>query len=312
MSGDSTEEFKVEGISLVIPAYREELAIAGVIEEYRQKLESLGYPYEIIVVDDASPDRTAELAMKAGARVIRHPRNRGGGAARKTGIKAACWDAVLITDGDGTYPADALGEIIDRLRYAHMVVGARVAEKGTFKPVRWIAKWLIRRLACFLASTDIPDLNSGLRLVRRDLALRFSYLLPNGHSWVSTITLSALTNDLRVDFVPVNYRLRQGKSSFHPIRDTYNYFLTVVRTVTYFNPLKVFMPASILLLALGTGTLIHGVVRGDVYESSMLVTIAGLLTFFFGLLADQNARMRTELEHHRRAQSLLAEKMERP
>ena len=116
MNAENTEEFKIEGVSLVIPAYREELAIAGVIEEYRQALERLGYPYEIIVVDDASPDRTGELAMKAGARVIRHMHNRGGGAARKTGIKAARWDAVLMTDGDGTYPADALGEIIDRLR----------------------------------------------------------------------------------------------------------------------------------------------------------------------------------------------------
>jgi glycosyltransferase involved in cell wall biosynthesis len=314
MSGENTEEFRIEGISLVIPAYREELAIAGVIEEYRRALEQLGCPYEIIVVDDASPDRTGELAMKAGARVIRHAQNRGGGAARKTGIKAARWDAVLMTDGDGTYPAEALGEIVGRLRYADMVVGARVAEKGTFKPIRWVAKWVIRRLACFLAGTHIPDLNSGLRLVRRELAMRFFYLLPNGHSWVSTITLCALTNDLQVDFVPVNYRPRQGVSSFHPIRDTYNYFLTVVRTVTYFNPLKVFMPASLLLLAVGAATLVHGVARGDVYESSMLVTIAGLLTFFFGLLADQNTRMRTELEHHRQAQQkqerLLAEKLE--
>lgn len=316
MSAENRDEYPIEGITLVIPAYREELAIVGVIEEYRQALEQLGYPFEIIVVDDASPDRTGELAMKAGARVIRHPRNRGGGAARKTGIKAARYDAVMMTDGDGTYPTEALGEIVDRLRSAEMVVGARIAEKGTFKPVRWVAKWVIRRLACFLSGTHIPDLNSGLRLVRRDLALRFFYLLPNGHSWVSTITLCALTNDLRVDFVPVNYRPRKGKSSFHPIRDTYNYFLTVVRTVTYFNPLKVFMPASILLLTLGAATLAHGVVRGDVYESSMLVTIAGLLTFFFGLLADQNARMRTELEHHRRSQEqqqrLLAEKLERP
>lgn len=313
MSYEMNSEKKIEGISLVIPGYQEELAIAGVIEEYRQALERLGYPYEIIVVDDASTDRTGELAMKAGARVIRHARNQGGGAARKTGIKAARWNAVLMTDGDGTYPADALPEMVERLRYAEMVVGARIAEKGTLKPIRWLAKWAIRRCACFLAGVNIPDLNSGLRLLHRDLALRFFYLLPNGHSWVSTITLCALTNNLRVDFVPVSYRPRQGVSSFHPIRDTYQYFLTVVRTVTYFNPLKVFMPVSLLLLAAGAATLTHGVIRGDVYESSMLVSIAGMLTFFFGLLADQNARMRTELEHHRQIQQeqqrLLAQRL---
>lgn len=301
MSVDDGEPRAMDGISLVIPGYGEELAIVGVIEEYRRELERLGHPFEIIVVDDGSKDRTAELAAQAGARVIRHARNRGGGAARSTGILAARYDAVLITDGDGTYPPDGVPEMVERFWTADMVVGARVREKGTLRPLRWLVKWMIRRFACFLAGAHIPDLNSGLRLVRRQMALRFSYLLPNGHSWVSTITLCALTNGLRVEFVPVPYRPRQGVSTFHPVRDTYQYFLTVVRTVTYFNPLKVFMPASLSMLAVGAATLVHGVWRGDVYESSMLVSLCGLLTFFFGLLADQNARMRTELEHHRLA-----------
>jgi len=302
MAATRNENGKIEGISLVIPSYNEELSIVEVVEEYREQLESLGYPYEIIVVDDGSQDRTAELAMQAGARVVRHAHNRGVGAARKTGVKAAAWNVVLMTDGDGTYPADKLPEIVERLQYSDMVVGARVEEKGTMRFLRWLVKRCIRKSACFLTGVDIPDLNSGLRIFYKDLALRFFYLLPNGHSWVSTITLCSLTNDFRVDFVPIQYRRRHGTSKFHPVRDTYQYFLTVVRTVTYFNPLKVFMPISLSMLVVGTVTLIHGVVRGDVYESSMLITLAGLLTFFFGLLADQNARIRVELEHYRQEQ----------
>ena len=293
---------KVDGISLVIPSYNEELSIIEVVEEYRQQLEKIGYPYEIIVVDDGSRDRTAELAMQAGARVIRHPHNRGVGASRKTGIRASVWNAILMTDGDGTYPADELPAIVEQMQFSDMVVGARVEERGTMRLLRWLVKKCIRTFACFLTGVNIPDLNSGLRLFDKELALRFFYLLPNGHSWVSTITLCMLTNGFQVDFVPIKYRRRHGTSKFHPIRDTYQYFLTVVRTVTYFNPLKVFMPISLLLLMVGVFTLIHGVVRGDVYESSMLVSLAGLLTFFFGLLADQNARIRAELEHYRQEQ----------
>tara|TARA_Y100000588_G_scaffold243393_1_gene257594 strand:+ start:392 stop:1408 length:1017 start_codon:yes stop_codon:yes gene_type:complete len=310
----SREQQDLNGVSLVIPSYNEELSIVEVVEEYREVLEQLDVPHEIIVVDDGSKDRTAELAMKAGVRVVRHPHNKGVGAARKTGVEAARWEAILMTDGDGTYPAAQVAEMVERLRHADMVVGARIEEAGTLRPVRWIAKFFIRRLACFLTGTHIPDLNSGLRIFRRELALRFFYLLPNGHSWVSTITLCSLTNDRRVDFIPISYRARKGQSTFHPIQDTYQYFLTVVRTVTYFAPLKVFMPFSLFLLLVGGATLAHGVVRGDVYESSMLVTIAGLLSFFFGLLADQNARIRTELEHYRQMQReqgrLLAEKFD--
>ena len=292
----------VDGISLIIPSYNEELSIAEVIAEYQEHLEKCDLPFEIIVVDDGSKDRTAEIALHAGARVIRHRRNRGVGAARKTGVRDAKWNAILMTDGDGTYPADQVPEMVKHLQYSDMVIGARGEEQGTFRLLRWAVKRCIRKFACYLAGSEIPDLNSGLRIFYKDLALRFFYLLPDGHSWVSTITLCSLTNGFRVDFIPIEYRRRIGKSKFHPVRDTYQYFLTVVRTVTYFSPLRVFMPASLVMLVIGAATLVHGVARGDIYESSMLVTMAGLITFFFGLLADQNARIRTELEHYRSEQ----------
>ena len=300
MDAELMSNRELTGVSLVIPSYNEELSIADVIVEYRAHLERCDCPFEIIVVDDDSKDRTAELAMKAGARVIRHPQNFGVGAARKTGIRAAKWNAILMTDGDGTYPAERVPEMVEHLQYSDIVVGTRGEERGRFRFLRWMVKRGICRFTCYLTGADIPDLNSGLRLFYRDLALRFFYLLPDGHSWVNTITLCSLTNGFPVDFLPIDYRRRIGKSKFHPVRDTYKYFLTLVRTVTYFVPLQVFMPKSLLLLGIGAATLTHGVVRGDIYETSMLVTIAGLFTFFFGLLADQNACICSELEYYRR------------
>ena len=215
MDAELMSNRELTGVSLVIPSYNEELSIADVIVEYRAHLERCDCPFEIIVVDDDSKDRTAELAMKAGARVIRHPQNLGVGAARKTGIRAAKWNAILMTDGDGTYPAERVPEMVEHLQYSDIVFGTRGEERGRFRFLRWMVKRGIYRFTCYLA------------------------------------------------------------------------------------PLQAFMPKSLLLLGIGAATLTHGVVRGDIYETSMLVTIAGLFTFFFGLPADQNGRIRSELEYYR-------------
>ncbi len=274
-------------VSVVIPAYNEAGAIADVIRDVRGALERAGYEYEILVVDDGSRDETASMAQQAGARVIRHKENRGSGASRKTGILASRGEWILMIDADNTYPAGAIPEILAPLEEFSQVIGARLVEKGTHKWLRTFAKELIRRLACFLVGKAIPDLNSGLRAFRKEDMLPFLHLVPDGFSCVSSMTLAFLTNGLPVAFVPIDYYSRTGKSKFHPIKDTYKYVLTVVRIVTYFAPLKVFMPICLGLMGLGLlKGLLDLICTGSLQESDIILILTGVMVGAIGILAD--------------------------
>lgn len=274
-------------VSAVIPAYNEAGAVANVVQEVRAALEQAGYSYEILVVDDCSSDDTALRAEEAGARVIRHKENRGSGASRKTGILASRGQWILMIDADGTYPARAIPEILAPLEDFSQVIGARVVEKGTHKWLRTFAKEVIRRLAVFLVGKAIPDLNSGLRAFRKKEMIPFLHLVPDGFSCVSSMTLAFLTNGLPVAFVPVEYFSRIGKSKFHPIKDTYKYFLTVVRIVTYFAPLKIFMPLCLGLLGLGIlKGLVDLIFTGSLQESDIIVVLTAVMVGAMGILAD--------------------------
>jgi hypothetical protein len=169
-----------------------------------------------------------------------------------------------------------------------MVIGARTREAGTMKILRTPAKWFIRTLASYLTETPIPDLNSGLRIFHKSLALKFMHLLPRGHSWVSTITLAHLADDYLVKFVPIDYYPRKGRSSFHPITDTYNYILLVIRTVMYFNPIKVLLPGGLLLFGAGIVRQLWWFVVGNehVLSSNVLLVLSGLNILMIALLAD--------------------------
>lgn len=274
-------------VSAVIPAYNEAGAIAGVVKDVREALEGAGYSYEILVVDDGSSDDTALRAEQAGARVVRHKENRGSGASRKTGTLASRGEWILMIDADGTYPARAIPEILAPLEEFSQVIGARVVEKGTHKWLRTFAKEVIRRLAVFLVGKAIPDLNSGLRAFRKREMLPFLHLVPDGFSCVSSMTLAFLTNGLPVAFVPVEYFSRIGKSKFHPVKDTYKYLLTVIRIVTYFAPLKVFMPLCLGLLGLGIlKGLADLIFTGSLQESDIIVVLTAVMVGAIGILAD--------------------------
>lgn len=275
--------------SIILPAYNEEAALGSDLEDLITVMEASDYTYEIIVVDDGSSDRTAEIAAGfPGVRVIQHTHNRGPGAARSTGMRAARGHIVAMTDADGTYPNRDLPRLIDRvIAGADMVVGARRVETGTLRWLRIPTKEIIRRLASYLAGTDIPDLNSGFRALRRDVGLRFLPILPNTHSWVSTITLALLTNNYHVDYIPIDYYPRVGSSSFHPIRDTYNYLSLVLRTITYFNPLKIFLPVSLVVFILGfVRALYDALIVLDLRESDVIILVVAVLIGMMGLLAD--------------------------
>ncbi len=287
------------GVTLVVPAYNEESAIEGVVE--RLAGLKLGVPIELIVVDDGSHDGTAGVLARIAPRfpllrIVRHEVNKGYGASLKTGFANASHAVVVITDADGTYPEDRIADLLARIDDgAEMAVGARTGEEVNIPLVRRPAKAFLRALASFLAGTSIPDLNSGLRAMRRDLVLAYRPILPQGFSFTTTITLAALTNDHRVDWVPINYKKRAGSSKIRPVRDTLGFLSLIIRTVLFFNPLKVFYPVAFVV---GLGLLgslyydIFVVSPPNLSDKSVLMFVALVQVLSIGLLADLIVRTR--------------------
>jgi glycosyltransferase involved in cell wall biosynthesis len=277
-------------ISIIIPMYNECEAIGHDLEQVTTVMDACGRPYEIIVVDDGSTDGSADVVRQwAGVQLLQHPFNRGTGAARTTGLRVAQGDIVVMTDADGTYPNQDIPRMVAMLeeQNADMIIGARQREAGTFRWLRSPAKNFIRMLAVYLVHQPIPDLNSGMRAFRRQVALRYLRYLPTTHSWVSTITLAMMNNGHLVCWMPIDYYPRIGKSKFHPITDTYNYLTLVVRTVMYFNPLRVFLPASLILFVLGLAkTLYDNFALHNIRESDIFILLTAIIVGMMGLLAD--------------------------
>lgn len=276
-------------VSVVIPVYNEKAAIADDLKTIFATMEATHWPYEVIVVDDGSTDDTVAIVSAfPKVRLIKHSSNRGPGAARTTGVVAAHAELVAMTDGDGTYPNKDIPRLIEALADCDLVVGARIREAGTWKLLRAPAKGFIRMLASYLTDTRIPDLNSGFRAVRRSVALRYLNILPRTHSWVSTITIALLSDGLAVRFIPIDYFPRKGHSSFHPLRDTYNYLSLVIRTIIYFEPLKVFLPVTLLVGVVGSLKLVYDIYTYHFHlaPSTILLLLTALNLFVLGMLAD--------------------------
>ncbi len=275
--------------SIIIPAYNEAEGIAEVLEEVLREFRKSDWEGEVIVVDDGSTDGTPEIVREMeGVRLIRHETNMGYGAALKTGIRNASHDLILMMDADGTYPAREISRILEHALGYDMVVGARTGKNVEIPLLRRPAKFLISMLANYLTGVRIPDVNSGMRAFKKEVATRFFNILPNAFSFTVTITLACLTNNLSVKYVPIDYRRRKGRSTIHPIKDTMNFLLLVVRTVMYFRPLKVFLPAGVLILLVGLGKLvfIDIMVKHNITDLSVVLLLGGIQICFFGLLAD--------------------------
>lgn len=279
-------------LSVIVPAYNEKRGIGAVLDELLAVLPTLGLPaFELIVVDDGSSDGTAEAVSRyQEVTLLRHRANRGYGAALKTGIRHACHDWICITDADGTYPAEAIPALMARVTggQCDMVIGARVGKSVAIPLVRRPAKWAIGRLAHFVAGEPIPDLNSGLRVFRRSAALRFLGVLPDGFSFTTTTTLGMLTNGYLVDYVPIDYRPRVGRSKIRPVRDTLNFAQLVLRIALYFTPLKVFLPLSALLsVAALAWALFSKLVLGELADvSTLVIVMAAVQVAVVGMLAE--------------------------
>jgi glycosyltransferase involved in cell wall biosynthesis len=275
-----------EPVSIIIPAFNEHLAVGSVVREVLDTLEANQIPGEVIVVDDGSSDGTGEAAYRSGARVMRHRSNRGYGSALKTGIMAATHNQILITDADGTYPCRYIPEIVAGLETADMVVGARMGKNVAIPMVRRPAKWVLNRLANYVAGFRIPDLNSGMRAFRKNTARQYFAILPDQFSFTTTITLAMHCDNYAVRYLPVDYLPRKGKSKIVPW-DAASFAVLILRTATMFRPLRVFLPVVGICLTYGIAKMWIDMVRDpNISASALGAFISALLVLLIGLLAD--------------------------
>jgi glycosyltransferase involved in cell wall biosynthesis len=277
-------------VTFVVPAFNEE-GVGEVVAELRQL-----YPdCPVLVVDDGSTDQTAQRARAAGAEVLRHPYNKGNGSAVKTGLRSARTEWVVLLDADGQHPPGEAGRLVEKLGEYDLVIGAR--EIGA--EVHWwrhSANAIFNALASYLAGVPIADLTSGFRAARRPYMLEFIHLYPNGFSYPTTSTMSFLRAGYNVGFVPVNMRFRRrGESKIRPLHDGSRFLLIILKMSTLYNPLKIFLPLSVVFAAVGTT---YGLwtfaVSGKFANGGVLAWMMAIFTFLVGLISEQINALRTE------------------
>ena len=276
-------------VSVVLPVYNEAEHLALELDRITKALQSSHYTWEILVVNDGSTDDSSEIAAGySGVRLLNSTRNRGCGAARHVGTEQARGRVVVWTDADMTYPNHRIPSLVDELHGFDQVVGARTSETGALKALRVPAKWVIRQLASYLTRTRIPDLNSGFRAMRRDVALQFTGQLPTGFSCVTTITMMFLANGYSVNYIPISYEARSGFSKFRWWADTRLYVLQVIRMVLSHEPLRFFMPIAIVLGAAFAAKLGYDITdkKLRIATNTLLLGFASVQLFAIGLLAD--------------------------
>ncbi|MFP4056842.1 MAG: glycosyltransferase family 2 protein [Candidatus Brocadiia bacterium] len=277
-------------VTVIIPALNEAEAIGQVVRELRQR-----YPeYEVLVVDDGSTDDTGEIARQAGARVVRHDWNKGYGAGLRTGCREARGEVVCFFDADGQHHAEDVGRLVAEVGDYDMVVGARTRDchaPWRRRPGKLVLRWF----ANFLAGMRIPDLNSGLRAFKREVLLKYLHLMPSGFSFSTTSTFAMLKSDRPVKWVPITVERRVGTSSVSQVRHGLQVLLLMLRLTTLFEPLKVFLPVSGLLVALGLCFFAVYASQGvGLTDATVMLVVSGVIVFMMGLVIDQVAAIRRE------------------
>ena len=278
-------------LTIVIPAYNEQEGIEAVLHDVRAVVPDA----ELLVIDDCSTDGTGPIAASAGARVLRHRATRGYGGSLKTGVRAARGEAVVLMDADGQHDASYIPALVDMLADHDLAVGERTNAlriAGARLPGKIVLGWVVN----LIAGTRIADINCGFRAARRVELARILPLLPDGFSFSTTSTLAYLRLGRSVGFMPMETRRRVGTSTVHPLRDGYRTIMLIVRLMALFDPLQVFLPIALGLVALG---LIYGiwkaVTKGEgVPVAAMLAVTTGLISFLLGVVCDQISALRLE------------------
>ena len=278
-------------ISIVVPVFNEALNLAALLA----KIHELRLPRaEIIIVDDGSTDGSAEIALNAGASVIRHPYNIGNGAAVKSGMRAARGKIILLMDGDGQHKPEDIPKLLGEAAKYHMVVGAR-AKGSKLRFHRYAANLLYNLLASYVTRFKVQDLTSGFRVLSRRDALSFIDLLPNTFSYPTTLTLAFLRSGFTVKYVPIQTLYRAGQSKISLITDGIRFLLIITKIATLFSPFRVFLPVSILFFLAGMSNYLYTYLTEYRFTNmSALMFTAAVLVFMLGLVSEQIALLRME------------------
>lgn len=282
------EDKKRYEVTILLPAYNEDKVIGGTI----RKIRSMYPEFEVLVVDDGSSDTTLQEAMAAGANVWPHPYNMGNGAAIKSGLRCAQGEWVIMMDADGQHQPEDIARLLEHKDRYDMVVGARTRQSETSMH-RDVANWLYNSFASYVTKFNVEDLTSGFRLVRLSVARQFIYLLPNTFSYPSTLTLGYLRSGRSVKYIPIQTRARVGKSKIKLLRDGTRFFLIITKITTLFSPLRVFLPISVSLFALGLCYYAYTFcTQGRFTNMSALLFNSAIIIFMIGLVAEQISQMR--------------------
>jgi len=285
-----------QSLSIIIPIYNEEKAIAQTIELLQKEVSGISdLEYEIIVINDASTDKTAEiLKMIPGIKIVNHAQNKGYGASLKSGIKESKFENLLFFDADGQHKSESVREMLKYAGDFDMVSGARTGYRGP--AIRQPGKKILHLLANYLSQRKIPDLNCGLRIVKKEKMREFTHLLCDGFSFSTTSLLLFLTEGMSVKYVPITINKREGKSGVRP-KHAFDTLIFILRVILLTSPLRVFLPISIFLFILSGILLIQNLIHENIRDATILLLVSAILIFFFGLLADQISAIRKEIKN---------------
>jgi glycosyltransferase involved in cell wall biosynthesis len=280
-------------VTIVIPAFNEEKTIGDVVRGALANVTNA----KVLVIDDGSTDDTSTEATSAGAEVIRHPINKGNGACLKTALRSTKGGIIAVLDADGQHDPKELPSMIEKLGDYDLVVGSRNFSRQEGSPLRNLGNLILRKLASFLAERDIPDLTSGFRAFRHDVATKFLHLYPNGYSFPSTSTLSFITSGYNVAFVPISVSERPSDtiSKLRPFRDGFRFIMFILRIITMTNPNKIFFPAGLVMILFGICLTVRNLIMFQQFSGGVVLFLAGGINIiFFGLILDQFASLRLQ------------------